>query len=97
MLVLAFTFAVTFPFRPAAAMGAPAGVETPLDHNGKLPTDRPDYGLIEHGVHCLGHAVVRTPVAFVEPMPIQGVAGSITNQRPPVTASLSPPEKPPRV
>jgi hypothetical protein len=87
-LVVAFTFAVAPSVQvPAAPEGNPIAVNMPLE-NGKLPTDRSDYGLIEHGIHCLGHAVVRGEPTVSEPFRIGKEVHYATGQG--VVASYEP-------
>jgi hypothetical protein len=96
-LVVAFTVAVSLPLRPAAPSANSALALAIADENDhKLPTDRADYGLMEHGIHCLGHAVVRSAAAIVEPFRVHNAACYFTDQAAIASASLSPPEKPPR-
>ena len=96
-LVVAFTFAVALSVQvPAAPAGNPTAVNMPLENGGKLPADRSDYGLIEHGIHCLGHAAVRGESTVVEPFRIGNEVHYATGQDIVASLSLIPPEKPPR-
>jgi hypothetical protein len=96
-LVVAFTVAVTLPVWPMVSTISPITVATINENDRKLPTDRPDYGLVEHGVHCLGHAVVRNAPAVREPYRVHNAAYYLTHEAAITASNLSPPEKPPRV
>jgi hypothetical protein len=97
-LVVAFTVSVTLPLRPTALSGnGSLALEIVAESDHKLPTDRPDYGLIEHGTHCLGHAVVRTAAEIAEPFRVHNAAHQLADQLAIPSANLSRPEKPPRV
>ena len=97
-LVVAFTVCVTLPLRPTALSGnGPLALEMVAESDHKLPTDRPDYGLIEHGTHCLGHAVVRSGAGIAEPFRVHNTAHQLADQFAIASANLSRPEKPPRV
>ena len=96
-LVVAFTVAVTLPLRPTVSSTSPIAVAMITENDRKLPTDRPDYGLMEHGIHCLGHAVVRNAVAMSEPFRVHNAAYYLTDEAAIAASNRSPPEKPPRV
>jgi hypothetical protein len=96
-LVVAFTVAVTLPLRPIVSSTSPIAVAMITENDRNLPTDRPDYGLMEHGIHCLGHAVLRNAVAMSEPFRIHNSAYYLTDEAAIASSNLSPPEKPPRV
>jgi hypothetical protein len=96
-LVVAFTVAVTLPLRPTVSSTSPIAVAMITENDRKLPTDRPDYGLMEHGIHCLGHAVVRNAVAMSEPFRVHNATYYLTNEAAIAASNRSPPEKPPRV
>ena len=96
-LVVAFTVAVTLPLRPTVAPTSPIAVAMITENDRKLPTDRPDYGLMEHGIHCLGHAVVRDAAAMSEPYRVHNAAHYLTDEAAIAASNRSPPEKPPRV
>jgi hypothetical protein len=78
-LVVAFTVSVTLPLRPTVSSTSPIAVAMITENDRKLPTDRPDYGLVEHGIHCLGHAVVRNAVAMTEPFRVHKAAYYLTD------------------
>jgi hypothetical protein len=96
-LVVAFTICVTLPLRPTAPSNGSLALEIVAENDHKLPTDRPDYGLMEHGTHCLGHAVIRTAAGIAEPFRAHNAAHQLSNQFAIASANLSRPEKPPRV
>jgi hypothetical protein len=96
-LVVAFTVAVTLPLRPTVSSTSPIAVAMITENDRKLPTDRPDYGLMEHGIHCLGHAVVRNAAAMNEPYRVHNAVYYLTDEAAIAASNLSPPKKPPRV
>ena len=96
-LVVAFTVAVTLPLGPTVSSTSPIAVAMITENDRKLPTDRPDYGLMEHGIHCLGHAVVRNAAAMSEPYRVHNAVYYLTDETAIAASNLSPPEKPPRV
>jgi hypothetical protein len=96
-LLVAFTVAVTLPLRPMVSSTSPIAVAMVTENDRKLPTDRPDYGLMEHGIHCLGHAVVRDAAAVIEPFRVHNAAYYLTDKAAIAASNRSPPEKPPRV
>jgi hypothetical protein len=97
-LVVAFTICITLPLRPTGlSADAPVALENVAENDQKLPTDRPDYGLIEHGTHCLGHAVVRSAAGIAEPFRVLTSAHQLADQFAIASANPSGPEKPPRV
>jgi hypothetical protein len=97
-LVVAFTISVTLPLRPTAlSANGPLALGIVAENDHKLPTDQPDYGLMEHGTHCLGHAVIRSAAGIAEPFRVHNAAHQLTDQFAIASANLSRPEKPPRV
>jgi hypothetical protein len=96
-LVVAFAFAATLS---GQVLAAPAGdriaVNMPLEDSGRLPVDRWDYALVEHGIHCLGHAVVRGEPTVFEPFLIGNEVYYPFGPRIVAALNVIPPERPPR-
>jgi hypothetical protein len=97
-LVVAFSFAVTWSLASRALSSqGPLALEITVGTDHQLPTDCPDYGLVEHGIHCLGHAMVRDVAPIAEPSRIPSAARRFAEWTLPRSTGSAPPEKPPRL